>query len=860
MIPVRLKMRNFMCYRDDVPPLDFTGIHLACICGDNGNGKTAIIDAMTWALWGKARAGSDDDLIHATQSEMEVEFDFTVSQQLYRIIRKRSRPKKRTGPGQSSLDLLVAGTDGFKVVTGNSIAQTESKIIDVLHMDYDTFINSAYLRQGHADEFTRQPPSRRKEVLGNILGLGRYEQLEDKARELARRREIDKARLENAIREIGEEIGRKPALDLELQKAQATLAHLDAVAQEKEIALNRLRQQKEALEIKKTHLDELLSQIGNINRDLETWAEQADRHSSVVKKYEEIIVRQAEIESGYQQLEEAKKALDEFDRRFRQSIAMERQKDQLERRIEQRRNELLQEHAVLRSKINELEQKMMRLPEFKDQLNRAQLEVRRLPESEAMLARKDEDIREIQRQVSFTEAEIGRLEREISELAEKLDLLESHNDGHDQAKCPLCERELTPETRQLIESKYSGEKQESSVLLESKKAGWEKKRLELAAMQKEKSQMESDLDREKTRVRSQEELFKTKIKEIEADGLKILELKESLAGIEGILAGKDFFGAEHAALANIEAGLNQLGYDAEKHEQVRQRLTGLEPYERQKNSLDEATRLIGPEKESAARAEKAAAETRERLKDSQRKKESLSAELIGLPDVRRELAASEFEYRELTAQRSQSQEAVGSVKARLQRVAEMETKQREKESELGVVAREESVYRELARAFGKTGIQALLIEMALPEIENEANNLLARMTDNRMHAKFETQKETKRGTVQETLNIAIADELGTRDYEMFSGGEAFRINFAIRIALSRLLARRAGAPLPTLIIDEGFGTQDSAALEKVKEAIISIQGDFEKILVITHMEELKDAFPNRIDVVKTPQGSTITVS
>jgi DNA repair protein SbcC/Rad50 len=178
---------------------------------------------------------------------------------------------------------------------------------------------------------------------------------------------------------------------------------------------------------------------------------------------------------------------------------------------------------------------------------------------------------------------------------------------------------------------------------------------------------------------------------------------------------------------------------------------------------------------------------------------------------------------------------------------------------LGQAAQEESIYQELARAFGKTGIQALLIEMALPDIENEANDLLGRMTDNRMHVKFDTQEETKTGKVKETLAITIADELGTRDYEMFSGGEAFRINFAIRIALSRLLAKRAGAPLPTLIIDEGFGTQDAIALEKVKEAINSIQNDFEKILVITHMEELKDAFPTRIDVVKTAEGSTVRV-
>ncbi len=178
MIPVRLQLRNFMCYRENVPPLEFAGIHLAVLAGNNGNGKSAIIDAMTWALWGKARAGSIDDLIHTLANDMEVQFDFTVSGTLYRVIRNRARPKKRTGAGQSVLELQVQSGEGFRVVSGNTIDETQQKIIDTLHMDYDTFVNSAYLRQGHADEFTRQPPGKRKEVLGIILGLETYDVLE----------------------------------------------------------------------------------------------------------------------------------------------------------------------------------------------------------------------------------------------------------------------------------------------------------------------------------------------------------------------------------------------------------------------------------------------------------------------------------------------------------------------------------------------------------------------------------------------------------------------------------------------------------------------------------------------------------
>ena len=119
----------------------------------------------------------------------------------------------------------------------------------------------------------------------------------------------------------------------------------------------------------------------------------------------------------------------------------------------------------------------------------------------------------------------------------------------------------------------------------------------------------------------------------------------------------------------------------------------------------------------------------------------------------------------------------------------------------------------------------------------------------------ETQRETKKGDTSETLEIHIADEQGTRRYDLYSGGEAFRINFAIRIALSKMLARRAGANLQTLIIDEGFGSQDGRGRERLVEAINHIQSDFNRILVITHIQELKDQFPVQIEITKTDTGS-----
>jgi exonuclease SbcC len=149
----------------------------------------------------------------------------------------------------------------------------------------------------------------------------------------------------------------------------------------------------------------------------------------------------------------------------------------------------------------------------------------------------------------------------------------------------------------------------------------------------------------------------------------------------------------------------------------------------------------------------------------------------------------------------------------------------------------------------------MIIETVVPDLERAANELLTRMSEGRLNVRIETQRSLQTGELREALDILISDELGTRPYELYSGGEAFRINFAVRVALARLLARRAGAQLRCLFVDEGFGTQDAHGREQLVAAITSIQDDFDRILVITHIEELKESFPARLEVRKTAEGS-----
>jgi len=856
MIPIRLALRNFMPYRDKVPPLYFNGIHTACIAGDNGNGKSALIDAMTWALWGKTRAKSDDDLIYQGQSETEVEFDFAVGEQAYRIIRKHSRPKRRAGSGKTILDFQIASDGGFRSISGNNMRETEQKIKDILHMDYDTFINSAYLRQGHADEFTNQPPNKRKEVLGNILGLSVYDQLEEAAKDRARQHEMEKERLDRAIEEITSELAKKPVYEAEVVAAEEGLAEAEKALQEHQTSLNSLRQQKETLENKKSQLAQLEEHIAATRRELERRDQEVKEHRARIEGYEELIARRPDIEEGYARLAEARQQNEELNQKLGLLVKLGERKSQLEMAIERAQAELITEHKLAQSKIGELEAESARLPQLKNELQQAEAGLNKLAGQEAELGRKKQAAQELRRQLNYLESGQSRLEKEIKEIEEKLDLL-SHQEG---ATCPLCETEVGAEGLERIEAKYTKDKDSKAESLKSSQAELASQKAELEALEGEIAPLEARLNQEKASLQGQVSLLKQGISQAQAVESQLAQARESLNEIEQRLAGKDFAASEQEALARVEQETARLDYGSEQHEQVRQRLTEFEQYESPKRKLEEADRLLSQEKESAQKAEEASRELKQRLEADQEKSQELSKALEALPQLTADLSQAEAEHQALAARQKQAQETAWQARAKLERCTELEAKQKETVKLVSQASKEEKIYRELAQAFGKKGIQALLIEMALPEIEAEANRLLGRMTDNRMHVTIETQRETKKGEVQETLDIKIADELGTRNYEMFSGGEAFRINFAVRIALSKLLARRAGAPLPTLIIDEGFGTQDIIGIEKVKEAINSIQDDFEKILVITHMEEMRDAFPTRIDVIKTAEGSTIEVN
>lgn len=203
-------------------------------------------------------------------------------------------------------------------------------------------------------------------------------------------------------------------------------------------------------------------------------------------------------------------------------------------------------------------------------------------------------------------------------------------------------------------------------------------------------------------------------------------------------------------------------------------------------------------------------------------------------------------------------EEIGRTLARIDHIKAAEGEMVALAAERDAIHREMRLCATLADAYQK--IPVLIMENAIPMLEQEANSVLSRVSSSGMTVRLDTQKTLKsRDGLAETLDIVVRDVFGERPYEAYSGGERFRLDLSLRIGLSKLLAHRAGAKLETLVIDEGLGSLDDDGLQQLRECLGALQQEFKLVLVVTHVDAMKHTFPHQIVVTKDSTGSSVTV-
>jgi len=1025
MIPLELTLKNFLSYREAT--LNFRGLHTACICGKNGSGKSGLLEAIAWSLWGESRAASEDDLIHIGTSEVRVDLVFSKDEQTYRVIRSRQRK------GPSTLEFQVQTLKGFSSLTAGKMRATQQLITQQLKLDYETFVNSAYLRQGGSDEFMLKGPTERKQILAKLLSLEQYDSLAEQAKERSRLlkgqvdlqahrlSEMERERAQDS--EIAEELANLEKETAALSASQnvtrqqlqslQTLYHqqqaqqqqlswhrsqyrvlseeCDIRSHELTAATQKQREIESLLETKsaileayarfqqlqereevfaakfqahqaaQAQLQQLLAtkaeQVGELQKQLRKSQAQLEALCQQEQELQQTLSQQSEVEAGLQQLRLRRDRLAYLDRLQLQVAPLLRRRQQLESQLERDRAYLSAKLEELQTSLGKLQEDRARAPQLQEAAQEIQDRIQQLEKQRTYQQRVLEKGQERRHFMERLQADQRSYETQLGELNQKIQMLngtrstastdesrvprQSHGNEESFGVCPLCDRPLDEHHWHLVQQKHlcqqqeildrlwvvreqlatsdreikilRTEYQELDEQLRQLTPALEKRgelqarldvtseslvrlhRLDTQAAKIEQSlstaeyatplQAELRLIEERLHALNYDEkdhaLVKGQVNRWRWAEIKLLEIKAALKHQRQINTQRPELEAQIAQrsrsieqleqtsplqrqIESLEQDLESLGYNLDEHNSLRTALRQAQPAQLRYQQLLQAEaqypQLVQATRELTERSEARVGE----LMEINSQIDALAQQLAQNPDATTQIKALEAQLSQGRAKLNEQHARLGRLQQQQQHLITLETQYQAQQQQLQSTQRQYRVAQELAHAFGKKGIPALMIENLLPQLEAETNFILGRLCgDNQLHVQFVTQKagRSPKNKLIDTLDILIADTRGTRPYETYSGGEAFRVNFAIRLALARLLAQRSGTSLQMLIVDEGFGTQDLEGCDRLVAAINAIAPDMSCILTITHMPYLKSAFGTCIEVTKTAlAGSQLSLS
>ncbi len=282
MIPIRIALTGFMSYRE-TQELHFDGAPLWVLTGKNGAGKSAVFDAITLVLFDTFRDRKQhlEDLINQSSDRMEIEFDFSVGADLYRVraIYARKNPHKtrlafRLLPGKDG--------EGWQEVSLAEESKSEVNfdrwIKHLIGLDYNSFTASVLLMQGHSDRLLQVPPEKRRAILANLIDISRYEQLASLADKHHNRHETSMDRLQKSLAEtqfVSDE-------------------QMEAARLEEQAARDKLEEAQEEV----NRLSNLLTQArewGRLNEELK-------KEQARLEYVSNLLEREQEIRDGYSRL------------------------------------------------------------------------------------------------------------------------------------------------------------------------------------------------------------------------------------------------------------------------------------------------------------------------------------------------------------------------------------------------------------------------------------------------------------------------------------------------------------------------------------------------------------------------------
>ncbi|MEM9565234.1 MAG: SMC family ATPase [Actinomycetota bacterium] len=806
MRPVRLELEGFSTFRDRVE-LDFDGIDLVAFTGPTGAGKSTLIDAITFALYGSVARYDNTNrvapVIHQLSAEARVRLDFESGRRRYtavRVIRRRSS-KGREADGATTREARLERVEdgGSTTVLAGDVRELNAAVEDLLGLDFAQFTRTIVLPQGEFAAFLRDDQASRDKLLQRLLDLGIYERMGQLARSRAKDARIRLEMLDDQRRRLA------PPSD------EDVAAEVDRVD-----ALDRLR----------TAVDAGLARLDEIDRALDPLRDRVTAIDDARSRLATTIVVPDEVDGLDRQLVEAGGALAAIERAVAEA-GVERE----------------QAMAVL----GELPDKadLVRMQSVDGQVAEARADVDDLVGEAGELTGR---IEELGREVERLEAEVVTAESTMRSARQRADAAEWTAALVVGEPCPVCHRDVI----ELPDHDATGEVETAEQRHHSAAQALRKASRELTKLTERDRLLAEEVARQRERI-DLLELQRSTLGDPDAVG-EIGPLLERIDEAEAAGRGAgDRLAALEAERSAAVAAADELDRAARRLQTDlvagRDAVADLGPPPLENESLTSDYRTLAAW--AATRGDELEAERVELADEGKRRSQQRAELLDGLTAAAADAgidAATEAGPGELGARVAEARTA---AEARL-----TDARRRiDEDRELAAAAAELDAGRILDDALGRHlragGFGSWLLAEALDSIVERATVWLRELSGQQ----YSLVAGERAFAIVDHHN---ADE--TRDVRTLSGGETFLASLALALALADSIAELAPVDAPQLesmFLDEGFGTLDPGTLDVVAGAMEELASSGRMIGVVTHVADLAERMPAQFQVRKGPTTSTV---
>lgn len=838
MIPTKITMRNFLRYADSTLVLEELGSPLL-IVGRNGAGKSTLLHALTWALWEKTPTGlPSEKLVRWGASDMEVSCEFLQDNQRYRVRRTYSKVRGNKRDTASFVLLEVQDGNSWNELGSGSAKATQPAINTLLKLDYPLFATAAYLAQRSRYDFASADPAERTQLLASILGLDFFEQLAALAKTEAQLLEVEGRGIELRLQSAGEQLGALEAAPEQLKEAGNKLTALKGevstqtktqAALQETLTLARSRfalQTQEEARTQSAHarlaaaqaevvrLQEKTLQIQQRLEEANTRSELAATHTSALNEFE----RLSQLRDRYFAAREQAAATLRDARDLQVAYVAEVERVTT---LEKLAQTAAVERETLTRKIAEIDEKLSELDA-----------------AESTLAQVRANLESTQEELQKAHALVGEITAQGRALTESISQLA------DAQRCPTCLQDLAGSVRDDVLTHVRVEQDTLREKFVSESAKLRTLTQSGAEATASASALEKRLQTRRVLTPQRQDV-----------ATKRSRLDEQVTNVESARAALAKRKVPPTVVEAEDAPeVRAVGFDANVYERMRAEVA------RTKEAFEIYSGRVGLETQLEAIAIELSARESDVKREQAFLDEVRPLETVDITNYEERAAIAANTFALLQEEVRNQERLCATLESDSVRLNDLKkTYAVTKEQQVKVTTRKE-LAAELVKTCGKKGVPWMIVRRVLPELEEEANEVLGMLSDGQLAVEFCTEEELKNGALRQTMRIDVLAEGHRQDYDACSAGQAFKVTFALRIALSRLLARRAGAKLQVLCIDEGFGTQDEESRPRLVEAIKAVAPLFARILVITHFPEIKEAFPHRLEVVSDESGSRLEVA